>query len=98
MAIATSALNTALKSSLQTELQAFFDKQNSSTPNVSTADAAQDLANRIADAFTDNLETWIKTGLVSTTVASGIAVATTGTAAAQAGATTAPGTGTGSIS
>lgn len=36
-------------------------------------------------------------GVINTTVAPGIAVATAGTAAAQVGATTAPGTGIGTI-
>lgn len=98
MAIQTTLLNTNLKRDLKTEIKAFYDKQISSNPNISTADVAEDLANRIADAVTDNLDVWVKTGLVTTTVAAGIPVATAGTAAAQTGATTAPGAGTGSIS
>lgn len=68
MAIDTTALNTALKSSLQTGIKAFFDKQMSASPNVTTDAAAQDLANRLSDALTGNLETWIKTATVSVTV------------------------------
>lgn len=53
-------------------------------------DLANALAAAIVDHITDNAD-------VSTTVASGIAVATTGTAAAQTGTTTATGAGTGSV-
>ena len=48
----------------------------------------QDLSNALSDA----IETYVKTGTV--TVAAGIPVSTTGTAAAQTGATTSTGTGT----
>lgn len=44
-----------------------------------------------AEQLCDYLETWLKSATV--TVASGIAVSTTGTAAAQTGITTAQGTG-----
>lgn len=49
----------------------------------------------ITDAIIDELTTHAE---VSTTVASGIAVSTTGTATAQTGATTTTGAGAGSIS
>jgi hypothetical protein len=45
-----------------------------------------------ADGLADLIDTFVKTGTV--TVAVGIPVATTGSAAAQTGATTATGTGT----
>lgn len=45
-----------------------------------------------ANGLGDLIDTYVKTGLV--TVALGIPVATTGSAAAQTGATTAAGTGT----
>ena len=45
-----------------------------------------------ANGLGDLIDTYVKTGLV--TVALGIPVATTGSAAAQTGATTATGTGT----
>lgn len=48
----------------------------------------------ITDAIIDEITTHAE---VSTTVATGIPVSTTGTAAAQTGATTAPGSGTGGI-
>ncbi len=53
-----------------------------------TEDAKSTFANKLAQAICD----YIKTGTV--TVASGIAVSTAGTAAAQTGSTTATGTGT----
>lgn len=49
------------------------------------------ITDAIIDELTDNAE-------ISTTVASGITVATTGTAAAQTGSTTATGSGSGGIS
>lgn len=49
----------------------------------------------ITDAIIDEIVNYAS---VSTTVASGIAVSTTGTAAAQTGATTSEGSGKGSIS
>ena len=49
----------------------------------------------ITDAIIDEI---VGHASVSTTVASGIAVSTTGTAAAQTGATTTTGSGSGSIS
>lgn len=45
-----------------------------------------------ADGLANLIDTFVKTGTV--TVAAGIAVSTAGSAAAQTGATTAPGTGT----
>jgi len=50
------------------------------------------------DILADQMEIWIKTGVVSTTVAAGISVKTAGTAAAQTGATDSTGEGTGDIS
>jgi len=57
-------------------------------PHRSAADVAADLA--------DAIEEFVKSGDVvgvNTTVAAGIPVSTTGTATAQTGATTGPGTG-----
>lgn len=45
-----------------------------------------------ADGLANLIDTFVKSGTV--TVPAGVAVSTTGTAAAQTGATTAPGTGT----
>jgi hypothetical protein len=49
-------------------------------------------AENISNAIADGVDAWIKTATV--TVAQGIPVSTTGSPAAQTGATTAPGTGT----
>lgn len=68
----------ALKSGIQVLAQNIAENEGS------YADFADGLANLI--------DTFVKTGTV--TVASGIPVATTGTAAAQTGATTSTGTGT----
>jgi hypothetical protein len=71
---------------LKTEIRAAFDAE--SDVEVDPAEARQ----RIADALGAAIDKFVKTGTV--TVASGIAVSTAGTAAAQTGATTATGTGT----
>lgn len=49
------------------------------------------LSGDLAQVISDQVDTYIKTGTVTTPA--GVAVATTGTAAAQTGATTAPGIG-----
>lgn len=56
-----------------------------------TADGV-DVADEIATVISDAIDSYIKAATI--TVAPGIAVATAGTAAAQTGATTAPGTAT----
>jgi len=68
----------ALKASIKQLLQDMMTRENASFDEFAT---------RLSDA----VDTYVKTGTV--TVASGIPVSTTGTAAAQTGATTAPGTG-----
>ena len=73
------ALNkAALKSGIKNLIQNIAENEGS----------YDDFANGLGDL----IETYVKTGLV--TVALGIPVATTGSAAAQTGATTATGTGT----
>jgi len=52
----------------------------------------EEAAEALAIAITDKVDAYIKTATV--TIVEGIPVATTGTAAAQTGATTGPGTGT----
>ena len=69
-----------IEASLNTMLTQLLTKD----PDLIPGEFAKELAKIISDA--------IKSGTV--TVALGIPVATTGTAAAQTGATTAPGTGT----
>ncbi len=69
----------ALKSSIKQLLQDMMNREDASFDEFAT---------RLSDA----IDSYVKTGTV--TVAAGIAVATTGSAAAQTGATTAPGTGT----
>jgi len=69
----------ALKASIKQLLQDMMAREDASFDEFAT---------RLSDA----VDTYVKTGTV--TVAAGIPVSTTGTAAAQAGATTAPGTGT----
>ena len=81
-------LNTeTLNATIKGNLQALFDGQQGSSPISSDADLAQ----AMADAFTAPLDIWIKQATVTTPA--GVAVATAGTAAAQTGATTAPGIG-----
>lgn len=73
------ALNkAALKSGIKNLIQNIAENEGS----------YDDFANGLGDL----IDTYVKTGLV--TVALGIPVATTGSAAAQTGATTATGTGT----
>lgn len=71
---------------LKKEIRAAFDAESDTKVNPSEA------RQRTADAIGAAIEKFVKTGTV--TVSAGIAVSTTGTAAAQTGATTAPGTGT----
>lgn len=84
------ALNkTVLKASFKAAFQAEMPSPN-----------AEQLAayDRIADAFANAIDAFVRSGTVTVTVASGIPVSTTGTAAAQTGATTTTGTGTGTVS
>ena len=103
-----SALNTQLSSVLKTAFdELFLDGLDALPDNVrsqSEAKAAEKatlwsskLAEQLATAISDQVDTYIKSGTVTVTVAPGIAVTTAGTALAQTGATTAPGTGTGSV-
>jgi hypothetical protein len=71
-------------SDLQASLNAAFTKAKNDKTSQAQANLCQDLAT----AF----DTYIKSATI--TVATGIPVATAGTAVAQTGATTAPGTGT----
>lgn len=74
------ALNkTALKSALKQLLEDMMQREDASF---------EEFAERMSTV----IDAYVKTGTV--TVASGIPVSTAGTAAAQSGATTAPGTGT----
>lgn len=81
------------KPSLKTALKNAF-VANMPSPTTEQTNAFDALAGAMADA----IDTFVKTGSVSSTVALGIPVSTTGTAAAQTGATTATGSATGSIS
>lgn len=74
------------RTGLEQELQAAFDAE--SEVEVDPAQARARMAKAIAEA----VDSFVRSGTV--TVASGIPVSTAGTAAAQTGATTAPGTGT----
>ena len=69
----------ALKASIKQLLQDMMQRENASF-------------DEFADRLSAAIDTYVKTGTV--TVAAGIPVATTGSAAAQTGVTTAPGTGT----
>lgn len=69
----------ALKASIKQLLQDMMTREGASFDEFATH-------------LSDAVDTYVKTGTV--TVAAGIPVSTTGTAAAQTGATTAPGTGT----
>lgn len=75
-----------VKGTLKTAIEAAFKAQSNKTENPD--DALGDLADKLATA----IESFVKSGTV--TVSAGIAVSTTGSAAAQAGATTATGVGT----
>jgi hypothetical protein len=75
-----------VQATLKAGIEAAFKAQDSKTDNPDAA--LGDLADMLASA----IESFVKSGTV--TVAAGIAVSTAGTAAAQTGATTAPGTGT----
>ena len=77
------ALNTPL---LKQHIKAAFKAQTTKENNPDTA--LDDLAGKLAQA----MQTYITSATV--TVPPGVAVATAGTAAAQTGATTAPGIGT----
>jgi hypothetical protein len=74
------------KTTLKNEIQAAFDAESDVEVNPAEARA------RIATKLSEAIDKFVKSGTV--TVASGIAVSTTGTAAAHTGATTATGTGT----
>lgn len=63
-------------------------------PGSTTESSLQNFCNRLALAI---VEHFITNGQITVTVPPGVPVATTGTAAAQAGATTSPGVGTGTI-
>lgn len=86
MALATKVLQVNLQTKIKTILDASFD-ENSDPEQIKTK-FAKDLSTAIAD----EMETWIKTGIV--TVSAGIPVSTVGSPTAQTGATTGPGTGT----
>lgn len=62
--------------------------------STTTESAMESFANNLAAAIVEHI---VANGLISVSVAPGIPVATAGSAVAQTGATTAPGTGTGSI-
>lgn len=86
MALATKVLQVNLQTKIKAILDASFD-ENSDPEQIKTK-FAKDLSTAIAD----EMETWIKTGIV--TVSAGIPVSTAGSPTAQTGATTGPGTGT----
>lgn len=86
MALATKVLQVNLQTKIKTILDASFD-ENSDPEQIKTK-FAKDLSTAIAD----EMETWIKTGII--TVSAGIPVSTVGSPTAQTGATTGPGTGT----
>ncbi len=79
-----------LKNSIK---QAFLDELGGGSTT-----AQQTAVDNIATKLSNAIDVFVKSGTVSVTVATGIPVATAGTAAAQTGATTAPGTGTGTVS
>ena len=86
MALATQVLQANLQRKIQAILDAPFDEK--SDPEQVKMKFAQELSTAIAD----EMDAWIKTGMV--TVQPGIPVATAGSPTAQTGATTGPGTGT----
>ena len=86
MALATKVLQANLQRKIKAILDAPFDEK--SDPEQVKMKFAQELSTAIAD----EMDAWIKTGMV--TVQPGIPVATAGSPTAQTGATTGPGTGT----
>ena len=86
MALATQVLQANLQRKIKAILDAPFDEK--SDPEQVKMKFAQELSTAIAD----EMDMWIKTGMV--TVQPGIPVATAGSPTAQTGATTGPGTGT----
>jgi len=77
------------KATLAQQLKTIFDSVSPEATGITDPDA---LRQKMADEMADAFDAFIKTAKV--TVATGITVSTTGTAAAQTGATTAAGTGT----
>ena len=86
MALATQVLQANLQRKIKAILDAPFDEK--SDPEQVKMKFAQELSTAIAD----EMDAWIKTGIV--TVQPGIPVATAGSPTAQTGTTTGPGTGT----
>ena len=86
MALATQVLQANLQRKIKAILDAPFDEK--SDPEQVKMKFAQELSTAIAD----EMDAWIKTGMVI--VQPGIPVATAGSPTAQTGATTGPGTGT----
>ena len=86
MALATQVLQANLQRKIKAILDAPFDEK--SDPEQVKMKFAQELSTAIAD----EMDAWIKTGMV--TVQPGIPVATVGSPTAQTGTTTGPGTGT----
>ena len=76
------------KTGLKTSLKALYTFQYEGTLTEEQDTQLDSLVDDLANA----IDVYVKTGTV--TVASGITVSTTGTAAAQTGATTSTGTGT----
>ncbi|MFV0505890.1 MAG: hypothetical protein ACK5L5_04155 [Bacteroidales bacterium] len=77
------------KVTLESTLKSIFDGVS---PDAAGETDPAKLRKRMAKEMTDAIATFVKSGEV--TVASGIAVSTTGTATAQTGATTSTGKGT----
>ena len=86
MALGTQVLQANLQRKIKAILDAPFDEK--SDPEQVKMKFAQELSTAIAD----EMDAWIKTGMV--TVQPGIPVATAGSPTAQTGTTTGPGTGT----
>ncbi len=86
MALATQVLQANLQRKIKAILDAPFDEK--SDPEQVKMKFAQELSTAIAD----EMDAWIKTGMVI--VQPGIPVATAGSPTAQTGTTTGPGTGT----
>lgn len=86
MALATQVLQANLQRKIKAILDAPFDEK--SDPEQVKMKFAQELSTAIAD----EMDAWIKTGMVI--VQPGIPVATVGSPTAQTGTTTGPGTGT----
>ena len=94
--VLASALKTALQNNLLADPNRGFRMRDEENHETNLAYMCQAIADAVAVEVIKHIQTNAEaTSQVTTTVAAGIPVSTSGTPAAQTGATTAPGSGTG---